>query len=143
MIYIPIPFNPLRAVVMTYSRAKVQVNGQSVPKIEWGNRQMEGQVDGGDCTPTLMLSVKIVCMTGLMWMSQVGVQNGIPPIRHWCSQDDQMPAYGWIAHDGVNFGAQEIIDSYFILTTAFVKKQGGTHGGDWSARFGLIPRGVR
>ena len=24
MIYIPIPFNPLRAVVMTYSRAKVQ-----------------------------------------------------------------------------------------------------------------------
>jgi len=84
----------------------------------------------------------VIYITGLMWMSQVGVENGIPPIRHWCSQDDQLPAYGWIAHDGVNFGAQEIVDNYFVLTTAFVKKQGGTHGGDWSAKFGLIPRGV-
>lgn len=75
-------------------------------------------------------------------MPQVGAANGLPPIRHWCSQDDQLPSYGWVAHDGVNFGSQEIIDKYFILTTDFVKRQGGTHGGDWSARFDVIPRGV-
>jgi len=75
-------------------------------------------------------------------MPQVGTANGVPPIRHWCSQDDLLAAYGWIAHDGINFGAQEIIDKYFIVTTDFVKKQGGNHGGDWSAKFGLIPRGV-
>ena len=77
-----------------------------------------------------------------MWMPQIGLGDGLPPLRHWCSQDDQLSSYGWVAHDGVNFGAQEIIDKYVILTTDFVKKQGGTHGGDWSAKFGLIPRGV-
>jgi len=72
-------------------------------------------------------------------MSQVGIGNGMPPIRHWCNQDDQLTTYGWVAHDGINFGAQEIVDKYFILTTDFVKKHGGTHGGDWSARFALAP----
>ena len=44
-------FSPLRAIVMTYWCAKVQVNGQSVLKVQW--KQTDGQTDrrtdGGDC----------------------------------------------------------------------------------------------
>lgn len=40
-------------------------------------------------------------------------------------------------HDGENFGIQEIVDAGAILTTTFVKKPGGRHGGDWTARIGV------
>ena len=72
-------------------------------------------------------------------MAQMG-QESPPPIRHWCDQGDRIPMYGWFAHDGVNFGVQEIVDHYYTVSTDFVKRPGGTHGGDWSARFRVQPR---
>ena len=48
---------------------------------------------------------------------------------------DRLPKYGWLRHDGVNFGLQEIRDTEFHLNTTFVKQPGGSHGGDWTARF--------
>lgn len=54
--------------------------------------------------------------------------------RHWCEQGDNLEKYGWLQHDGSNFGVQEIIDRPFILKTSFVKQLGGSHGGDWTAR---------
>ncbi|KAK9891824.1 hypothetical protein WA026_016621 [Henosepilachna vigintioctopunctata] len=55
-------------------------------------------------------------------------------LRHWCEQSDNLDRYGWLQHDGLNFGIQEIVDSPFILTTSFVKKNSVNHGGDWTAR---------
>ena len=72
-------------------------------------------------------------------MAQMG-QESPPPIRHWCDQGDKIPMYGWFAHDGINFGVQEIVDHYYTVSTDFVKRPGGTHGGDWSARFRIQPR---
>ncbi|XP_052773711.1 mannosyl-oligosaccharide glucosidase-like [Mya arenaria] len=69
---------------------------------------------------------------GLMWLNQF-TQQMPPPIRHWCDQGDRLRRYGWLKHDGVNFGVQEIVDSDFMLTTSFIKRAGGDHGGDWSA----------
>lgn len=78
-------------------------------------------------------------VAGLMWMSQM--TNEIPPsIRHWCTQDDGLPMYGWFVHDGKSFGHQEIMDKYYSLTTDFVKRPGGEHGGDWSARVKVEPQ---
>ena len=72
-------------------------------------------------------------VSGLMWFFQSA--GDMPPkIRHWCDQGDGLPMYSWFVHDGVNFGLQEIVDSHFTLTTDFVKRPGGEHGGDWSAR---------
>ena len=48
-----------------------------------------------------------------------------------------MERYGWIEHDGKTFGVQEIQDGPFLLTTSFVKKPGGNHGGDWTARISV------
>lgn len=53
---------------------------------------------------------------------------------HWCEQSDNLEKYGWLQHDGSDFGIQEIIDKPFVLTTSFVKRAGGLYGGDWTAR---------
>lgn len=55
-------------------------------------------------------------------------------IRHWCEQGDGLEKYGWLQHDGNSFGIQQIIDGSFIIDTSFVKRLGGNHGGDWTAR---------
>jgi mannosyl-oligosaccharide glucosidase len=59
--------------------------------------------------------------------------------RHLCNQGDNLKTYGWIEHDGVNFGVQEIVDHNMKLTTSFVKKLGGTKGGDWTSRIEVQP----
>ncbi|CAN2388288.1 mannosyl-oligosaccharide glucosidase activity [Pristimantis euphronides] len=69
-------------------------------------------------------------VTGLMWLSQ----SGSPSLRHTCEQGDGLARYGWLMHNGVNFGIQEIKDKGFTLRTEFVKRPGGRHGGDWSWR---------
>lgn len=40
-------------------------------------------------------------------------------------------------HDGTGFGLQEIHDGPFLLTTSFVKRIGGSNGGDWTARISV------
>lgn len=55
-------------------------------------------------------------------------------LRHTCEQGDRLQGYGWLMHDGVTFGVQEIRDNDFTLTTEFVKRMGGDHGGDWTWR---------
>lgn len=72
-------------------------------------------------------------MTGLMWFPQFA-PDGQLAIRHTCEQSDGLHKYGWLKHDGTNFGSQEIVDKDFLLNTEFVKRVGGQHGGDWTAR---------
>ncbi|KAM4809599.1 mannosyl-oligosaccharide glucosidase [Rhinophrynus dorsalis] len=74
-------------------------------------------------------------VTGLMWMAQSGPHS----LRHTCEQGDGLARYGWLLHDGVNFGVQEIRDLGYILSTEFVKRPGGDHGGDWSWRIRGAP----
>ncbi|ELT88875.1 hypothetical protein CAPTEDRAFT_181793 [Capitella teleta] len=78
-------------------------------------------------------------VVGLMWMQQFGEEMP-PPLRHWCDQGDRLPMYGWVAHDGANFGLHEILDQFYTVSTDFVKHPGGSHGGDWSARIRVNPR---
>lgn len=56
-----------------------------------------------------------------------------------CQQQDNLKKYGWIEHDGVNFGVQEIMDVNMKITTSFVKRQGGLNGGDWTNRIDVEP----
>ncbi|KAF7686967.1 mannosyl-oligosaccharide glucosidase [Silurus meridionalis] len=73
-------------------------------------------------------------VTGLMWMRQFS-PKGVD-LRHTCEQGDGLRSYGWLMHDGINFGTQHIQDTDFTLTTTFVKRMGGKHGGDWTWRIG-------
>ncbi|NXI44027.1 MOGS glucosidase, partial [Galbula dea] len=70
-------------------------------------------------------------VTGFMWL-QHGEGGG--SLRHTCEQSDGLSRYGWVMHDGENFGVQEIQDGGLLLKTEFVKRPGGDHGGDWSWR---------
>ncbi|XP_053336097.1 mannosyl-oligosaccharide glucosidase-like [Clarias gariepinus] len=70
-------------------------------------------------------------VTGLMWMRQFSDNVNL---RHTCEQGDGLSSYGWLMHDGVNFGMQQIRETDFTLTTSFVKRMGGKHGGDWTWR---------
>ena len=54
--------------------------------------------------------------------------------RYTCEQGDNLPKYGWLQHDGLSYGSQEIVDEDFILTTEFIKRPNGARGGDWTAR---------
>ncbi|XP_062992121.1 mannosyl-oligosaccharide glucosidase [Elgaria multicarinata webbii] len=75
-------------------------------------------------------------VAGLMWMHQL---EGDVQLRHTCEQSDGLPRYGWLLHDGVHFGVQEIKDVGLSLQTEFVKRPGGQHGGDWSWRVTARP----
>ncbi|KAM9378099.1 mannosyl-oligosaccharide glucosidase [Phaethornis superciliosus] len=70
-------------------------------------------------------------VTGLMWLQEGDSTSGL---RHTCEQNDDVSRYGWLMHDGENFGVQEIRDGKLVLKTEFVKRDGGEHGGDWSWR---------
>ncbi|XP_070540906.1 mannosyl-oligosaccharide glucosidase-like [Ptychodera flava] len=72
-------------------------------------------------------------VTGMMWFTQFTRERTLP-LRHTCEQSDSLPRYGWLRHDGINFGVQEIVDKNFTLMTEFVKRPGGSHGGDWTVR---------
>jgi len=72
-------------------------------------------------------------VTGLMWMRQ-NRKYPLKKLRHSCKHEDKLKKYGWIKHDGVNFGVQNISDQGFNLKTQFVKIDGGENGGDWSWR---------
>ena len=63
-------------------------------------------------------------------------QNDIG-FRHWSEEGDNLERFGWIQHDGENFGVQEIIDRGLKFTTSFVKKFNADsldRGGSWTAR---------
>ncbi|XP_065071976.1 uncharacterized protein LOC135696502 [Rhopilema esculentum] len=78
-------------------------------------------------------------MFGMMFFSQYP-KGGQLHLRYSCEQSDNLAKYGWLKHDGKSFGSQEVVDDDFILTTDFVKQDGGFHGGDWTARIRGRPR---
>lgn len=58
-------------------------------------------------------------------------------IRHWCKMEDGLQKYGWLQHDGKNFGVQEIHDDNVLIETSFIKFYTGKFGGEWTARINV------
>ncbi|CAM9649573.1 unnamed protein product [Ectocarpus sp. 13 AM-2016] len=59
---------------------------------------------------------------GLMWHGGDG-HNGLPSLRHECSEGDGLGPYGWVEHDGTSYGKQDIVDKKagVGLVTSMVK----------------------
>ncbi|CAI0381113.1 unnamed protein product [Linum tenue] len=72
-------------------------------------------------------------VAGLMWL---GVKDGRYHMRHVCQDSDELSKYGWIAHNGRDFGKQELVDQELKLETSFLKSrsQGSGYGGDWAVQ---------
>lgn len=68
-----------------------------------------------------------------MWL---GMKNGQFFPRHFCQDSDDLKRYGWIDHNGRDYGRQELVDRGLKLTTSFIKMKGhgSGYGGDWAVR---------
>ena len=68
-----------------------------------------------------------------MW---IGLKNGQYFLRHVCQDSDELSTYGWIAHNGRDYGHQVLVDHGLFLTTSFLKEkgEGSGYGGDWAVR---------
>lgn len=58
-------------------------------------------------------------IAGLMWTDPSSINN-INNIRHIAREEDKLKKYGWIRHDGKNFGIQEIVDEKYRIETQWV-----------------------
>ena len=108
----------------------VHQTGLAVPERFWGSYRSGLYFGMKTRTPSDL-------MTGLMWMLPELIGPGNVGLRHWCEQGDNLDKYGWIKHDGENFGVQEIYDRGVKLTTTFVKqlsKESLGNGGSWTSR---------
>lgn len=108
----------------------VAQSGLSVPDRYWGSYRPGVYFGLKSRDPTSPVF-------GLMWYQPTEIQKGI---RHWCNQNDELPSYGWIRHDGVNFGEQVIEDPPHWITTSYVKVPEKERGGTWTARIDVQPK---
>lgn len=77
---------------------------------------------------------------GLMWYFPNKLRPNGDGIRHWCKLEDNLKKYGWLQHDGKNFGVQEIHEDNYVLETSFIKFYTGKFGGEWTARVKVTPK---
>lgn len=67
---------------------------------------------------------------GLMWMIPDRIKPNDLGLRHWCEQGDNLDSFGWLQHNGQDFGVQEIHDRGLNITTSYIKEEDDK----WSAR---------
>ncbi|XP_052066310.1 mannosyl-oligosaccharide glucosidase-like [Mytilus californianus] len=127
---------------------KIVVTPLNIPKINLENSSnvnLDSDLFWGTYRSNLYFGMKTRSpkspVVGLMWFEQYidKWKNPVIKIRHWCDQGDYLKKYGWLKHDGKNFGVQEIVENNFKFNTSFVKRPGGINGGDWSSRITAIP----
>ncbi|KAG5521860.1 hypothetical protein RHGRI_034177 [Rhododendron griersonianum] len=72
-------------------------------------------------------------VAGLMWTC---VKDGRFSMRHVCQNADELKKYGWMRHNGRDYGHQELVDQDMTLMTSFFKSKedGSGYGGDWTVR---------
>ena len=72
-------------------------------------------------------------IAGLMWL---GVKDGQYFLRHVCQDSDDLRTYGWLEHNGRDYGRQLLVDHGLMLMTSFLKLKGdgSGYGGDWAVR---------
>jgi mannosyl-oligosaccharide glucosidase len=74
---------------------------------------------------------------GLLWGSQL---EDVTQLRHQCRQEDQLQRYGWLQHDGTNYGLQQVDDQFnrLQLRTSYARLQTEDVQG-WAARVQAAP----
>eukprot|EP00731_Ephydatia_muelleri_P017350 Em0010g448a len=78
-------------------------------------------------------------IAGVMWMTYDGGFN----VRHTCEHGDGLQSFGWLKHDGVSFGQQDIVDNALHLKTEFLSSADRNLGDSWTARVSGRSRGSR
>ncbi|VAH68854.1 unnamed protein product [Triticum turgidum subsp. durum] len=103
-----------------------QFQGEHQESLYWGTYRPNLYLGIRARTPRSLLA-------GLMWLD---MRNGQYSLRHTCQDFDKLIKHGWEAHNGRDYGRQELIDHALRLTTSFLKEkgEGSGYGGDWVVR---------
>ncbi|CAN0896147.1 Mannosyl-oligosaccharide glucosidase GCS1 [Linum grandiflorum] len=103
-----------------------QFQGEHKESLYWGTYRPQVYFGVRARTPRSLVA-------GLMWL---GVKDGRYDIRHVCQNSDDLSKYGWIAHNGRDFGKQELVEQELKLETSFLKSRshGSGYGGDWAVQ---------
>ncbi|KAI4336596.1 hypothetical protein L6164_015105 [Bauhinia variegata] len=103
-----------------------QFQGEHKESLYWGTYRPHVYFGIRARTPQSLIA-------GLMW---IGVKEGKYDIRHVCKNEDDLSTYGWINHNGRDFGHQLLVDHGLTLATSFLKSKedGSGYGGDWAVR---------
>lgn len=72
--------------------------------------------------------------TGFMWYRG----NQVRHTRHEARKEDKLERWGWLEHDGRNYGKQKIYDKPFYVNTTYIKETDAETGDDtWRATIEL------
>ncbi|KAM0934900.1 putative mannosyl-oligosaccharide glucosidase [Dioscorea sansibarensis] len=103
-----------------------QFQGEHRESLYWGTYRPHVYLGIRARTPRSLIA-------GLMW---IGIKNGQYFLRHVCDDSDGLSTYGWMDHNGRDYGHQVLVDHDVSLTTSFLKdwQNGSGYGGDWAVR---------
>ncbi|KMZ58741.1 Mannosyl-oligosaccharide glucosidase [Zostera marina] len=103
-----------------------QFQGEHKESLYWGTYRPHIYLGIRARTPKSLIA-------GLMWISK---KDGQYHLRHMCQDSDGLKSYGWLEHNGRDYGRQFLVDHGLMLTTSFLKSKGADsgYGGDWAVR---------
>ncbi|KAE9454234.1 hypothetical protein C3L33_13867, partial [Rhododendron williamsianum] len=110
------------------------VERPQTPRFQGGHKE---SLYWGTYRPNVYLGIRArtpqSLVAGLMW---TGVKDGRFSMRHVCQNADELKKYGWMRHNGRDYGHQELVDQDMTLMTSFFKSKedGSGYGGDWTVR---------
>ncbi|XP_059624181.1 mannosyl-oligosaccharide glucosidase GCS1-like [Cornus florida] len=106
-----------------------QFQGEHKESLYWGTYRPHVYFGIRARTPRSLIA-------GLMW---IGVKDGRYFMRHVCQNTDELKKYGWVHHNGRDYGRQVLVDQDIMLTTSFLKSKadGSGYGGDWAVRIDM------
>ncbi|CAN1794618.1 Mannosyl-oligosaccharide glucosidase GCS1 [Linum perenne] len=130
LMIIPVEVSQRPSVVTPFPSPKLmdlpQFQGKHKESLYWGTYRPQVYFGVRARTPRSLVA-------GLMWL---GVKDGRYEMRHVCQNSDELSKYGWIAHNGRDFGKQELVEQELKLETSFLKSRSpdSGYGGDWAVQ---------
>ncbi|PIA19689.1 glycoside hydrolase [Coemansia reversa NRRL 1564] len=109
------------------------------PELDEVQSKLDSALQWGTYRPNLYFGtrprVPHSLLSGLMWFGLDDQQNW-RSIRHSCELSDNLDEYGYIRHNGRDFGEQVMLDAEHgvEIRSEFIKVP-GEHGGSWAVRF--------
>ena len=91
------PLNP-GCIIYTCVRLAVNVSHFTLLYVRCGDSTLNAHMH---------VHVSRSVIAGMMWFKYDKELN----VRHTCEHGDKLQKFGWIRHDGISFGQQEILDS--------------------------------
>ncbi|KAF5826933.1 glycoside hydrolase [Dunaliella salina] len=131
-------------IALELSRAPDELRPLSAPRLtslaEFGGDYKERML-WGSYRPGLYFGMRTRTpkglLAGLLWFDPDTLDTLMNrEMRHAATQEDELARYGWVRHDGEQYGRQTLVDKDCNISLTMVKHWGpeSGRGGDWAVR---------